>query len=174
MDSSMPFTGGTGGKFGGRNGLRAMVVDKDGEKRWRKFAIPVSIALVPLGCLSLFLLMSSGEFGLPGTSAYEAYEARSRLIPLPITLIVIGVVAAYVHFRTAIGRLGHIGLFISLSGAAFMILGNIAEFWFFTDLPYGDDNFRSTAWSFFLVGSALLLLGIAALVVAVARRRPEE
>jgi hypothetical protein len=151
-----------------------MVVDKDGEKRWRKFAIPVSIALVSLGCLSLFLLMSSGGFGPPGTSAYEAYEARSRLIPLPITLIAIGVVATYVHFRTAIGRLGHIALFISLSGAAFMILGNVAEFWFFTDLPYGVDNSRSTAWSLFLVGSALLLLGIAALAFAAARRRPEE
>jgi hypothetical protein len=55
-----------------------------------------------------------------------------------------------------------------------MILGNVAEFWFFTDLPYGVDNSRSTAWSLFLVGSALLLLGIAALAFAAARRRPEE
>ena len=107
---------------------------------------------------------------MPGTSAYVSYETRSRLIPIP--LLAIGVVAAYIHLHTTIGRLGHIALFISLSGVALMIIGNVAEFWFFTDLAYGAINARSIAWSLFLVGSALLLLGIALLVVAAVSGKP--
>ena len=150
-----------------------MMTDKNDNNRRKKFAIPIAIGLFSLGCLSLFLLMSSGGFGVPGTSAYVSYEARSRLIPIPIALLAIGVVASYMHLRTTIGRLGHIALFISLSGVAFMIIGNVAEFWFFTDLAYGAVNARSIAWSLFLIGSALLLLGIALLAVAAARRRTD-
>ena len=148
------------------------MTDRNNSDIRRKFAIPISIGLFSLGCLSLFLLMSSEGFGVPGTSAYVSYEARSRLIPIPIALLAIGVVAAYIHLRTTIGRLGHIAFFISLSGVALMFIGNVAEFWFFTDLPYGAVNARSIAWSLFLVGSALLLLGIALLVVAAVNRRP--
>jgi hypothetical protein len=51
-----------------------------------------------------------------------------------------------------------------------MIAGNVAEFWFFTDLPYGALNARSWAWIAVLLGCLGLLASLALLGLAARRQ----
>jgi hypothetical protein len=50
-----------------------------------------------------------------------------------------------------------------------MAAGTVAEFWLYSDLPYGEDNLRNTAFSIFSISSlvaglALLALGMRTLI----------
>lgn len=41
-----------------------------------------------------------------------------------------------------------------------MLVGNAAEFWLFSDQPYGDsDNLRNASWLLFSIGSLLMDVG---------------
>lgn len=139
--------------------------------RWEKAGVPIAAALVALGCVSVLLLSSSSEWGAPGTEAYRVYEARNRLLPVAMLLMAIGLVGVYPPHRAALGSLGRLGFVASLIGVALMLAGNIAEFWIFTDQPYGQLNPRAMAWSSFLLGSLVLVVGLAIFVVSVARRK---
>ncbi len=142
-------------------------------RRWKMAAIPVSAALVGLGCATLFFLMSSSQWGAPGTDAYRLYEARNRLIPVPLMLVAVGVVAAYLPLRAGLGWLGHISFLVGLLGTALMLGGNVAEFWLFSHQPYGQVNPRAIAWSSFLLGAAVLLVGLTLLAAAIVGRKQD-
>ena len=137
----------------------------------QKVAITISAGLVGFGCIALFLLMSSSEWGAPGTEAYFIYEARNRLIPFLLILIALGIVAAYLTLRSNLGRLGHLSFIISVSGAALMLVGNVSEFWFFSSQPYGQVNARLVAWFSFLLGGLLLVVGLAIFMAAATRTK---
>jgi len=139
--------------------------------RFKKSVVPIAAPLVGLGFVSLFFLMSSPQWGAPGTEAYRIYEARNRLLPVSMMLIAIGLVAVYLPLRTVLGSLGRLGFVVSLIGVALMLAGNIAEFWLFSDQPYGQVNPRAMAWSSFLFGALLLVVGLTIFVVSVARRK---
>jgi hypothetical protein len=132
-------------------------------------ALAVSGAALSIGCISLFLLLSSSDWGPPGSKAYLVYEARNRLIPASLLLIGAGVVALHFILRDNTGRLGRVSVTLSLSGVALMLVGNVAEFWLFSGLAYGPMNARALAWSLFLLGGLLLLVGLAMLLVAAGR-----
>ena len=56
-------------------------------------------------------------------------------------------------------------LLIALIAWIGMVAGTAAEFWLYSDLPYGEDNLRNTAFSVFsisslVVGLALLAFGL--------------
>ena len=135
----------------------------------QKAAIPISAGLVGFGCIALFLLMSSSEWGAPGTDVYFIYEARNRLIPFSLILIALGIVATYLVLRSNLVRLGHLSFIISVSGVALMLVGNVSEFWFFSSQPFGEVNPRLVAWLSFLLGGLLLIVGLT-IFVAVPRR----
>ena len=135
----------------------------------QKVAITISAGPVGFGCIALFRLMSSSEWGAPGTEAYFIYEARNRLIPFLLILIALGIVAAYLTLRSNLGRLGHLSFIISVSGAALMMVGNVSEFWFFSSQPYGQVNDRLAAWFSFLLGGLLLVVGLAIFMAAATR-----
>jgi len=139
--------------------------------RLKKAVVPIGMALVGLGCVSLLVLMSSSQWGPPGTEAYRIYEARNRLPPVSIMLMGIGLIGVYLPLRAGLGSLGRLAFASSLIGVVFMLAGNIAEFWFFTDQPYGQLNPRATAWSAFLFGALVLLVGLMTFMVFVARRK---
>ena len=126
---------------------------------YRNIIFPVTIALIGIGFCWLFALMASPEWGPPGTTAYLAYEARNRLIPLPLFLMALGFIVIYVHHRRVVGRLGGVAFVIILLGIVLMFIGNVAEFWLFTTLPYGTSNGRALAWSIFLVGALSFISG---------------
>jgi hypothetical protein len=51
---------------------------------------------------------------------------------------------------------------VLLLGLSLMVLGNVAEFWVFTDVPYSGGrgfNIRDAAWTTFLLGSLLAIIG---------------
>ncbi len=137
----------------------------------QKAAIPISAGLVGFGCIALFLLMSSSEWGEPGTDAYFIYESRNRIIPFLLILIALGIVAAYLALRSNLGRLGDLSFILSVSGAALMLVGNVSEFWFFSSQPYGQVNARLVAWFSFLLGGLLLVVGLTIFVAAASRIR---
>ena len=69
------------------------------------------------------------------------------------------------HYRNTLGRGGRAVVLIAVLGWIGMAAGTAAEFWLFSDLPYGQNNHRNTAFTFFSVSSlvadlALLVLGI--------------
>jgi len=134
-----------------------------------RVALPVSAALIGIGFIALLLLMSSSEWGAPGTNAYLIYEARNRLIPVSLLFIGVGIVAGYLTLRNRLGRLGRLSFFLSVAGVASMLVGNVAEFWLFSGLPYGPMNARAVSWSLFLLGGLLLLVGLTMFLIAAGR-----
>ena len=72
----------------------------------------------------------------------------------------------YQRYPLGGARLGRVGYRAAVTGLALMIGGNIAEFWFFTELPYGSLNARSWAWISVLFGMLALLIGAALLGLA--------
>jgi len=136
---------------------------------YRNITSIVTIGLIGIGLCWLFALMSSPEWGPPGTAAYLAYEARNRLIPLPLFLMALGFIVIYVGYRGIVGRLGAVAFAIILFGLALMVIGNVAEFWFFTTLSYGTSNGRAWAWSTFLLGVLFFIIGTPIFIFALVR-----
>jgi hypothetical protein len=122
-----------------------------------------------LGWLVLFLFPP--DFGYPGSLAYVYYQWYNRLWSPVLLLMACGFLAFYRTYRqqeTAVTRWMFTAVFL---GLALMIVGNTAEFWFFTDQPYGELNARSFAWMTVLLGALILLAGALVLGVAWLRSR---
>ncbi|MDQ4076609.1 MAG: hypothetical protein M3220_10235 [Chloroflexota bacterium] len=136
----------------------------------RNIALWTGLTAFVAGLLGVFLLMGSSDWGPPGTAAYRFYETRNRLVPLPLLLVAVGLITLYVRWRDVVGRLGRVAFVIALIGTGLMIIGNVAEFWFFTEYPYGEINPRSHAWLIFLLGLLALVVGSLLYGIAVLRR----
>jgi len=126
------------------------------------------------GGLWLGLFMFPPDFGYPGSLAYTYYQWYNRLWTPVLLLMACGFLAfrqAYQHNETLAMRWGFRAIFLGLS---LMMLGNTAEFWFFTAQPYGEFNARSFAWMTVLFGALILL--VAAFLLGItwlrSRRQP--
>lgn len=108
----------------------------------------------------------SPEWGPPGSSDYLGYETINRLWAPAFALMVCGFVGLNQRYPLRDTGLGRAGFRLAVAGLALMIAGNIAEFWFFSELPYGALNARSWAWISVLLGMLALLIGAALLGVA--------
>jgi hypothetical protein len=110
-----------------------------------------------LGGLSWFVVdfLRRQQWGVPGMAGYETYEFANRLMPIPLLLMIAGLLGFYRWQRS-----GRRGFYLGWIGLGLMIAGNVAEFWFFTNQPYGAWNGRTYAWCTFLLGVLLLLAGL--------------
>jgi hypothetical protein len=98
-------------------------------------------------------------WGAPGTTAYRAYETFNRLMALPLILMGVGIVGIYLHQRHRLGLFGVASFVVLLMGMLLMTIGNGAEFWLFSDLPYAQGNRRDQAWTLFLLGALITVIG---------------
>ena len=101
----------------------------------------------------VFMAAGSVEWGPPGTDAYSGYATVNRLVSLPwiACAIVLVVLLRYTP---------RLGVAITFAGAILIVVGNVAEFWFLNDASYADTGRRS-AWSMFLAGHLVFLIGYA-------------
>lgn len=121
------------------------------------FASAISIALV------------GDTFGFPGSDAYRAYETFNRVMAILLTLQTCALAAFYLQTRNSLPRADWITAVIALVAWIGMGVGTAAEFWLFSDLPYGADNMRSSSFSVFslsslISGLALFVLGLRVLL----------
>lgn len=123
------------------------------------------------GVFWLGLFLFPPEFGYPGSLAYTYYQWYNRLWT-PVLLLMAGGFLAFRqmhgHHETSTMRWGFRAIFL---GFGLMMLGNTAEFWFFTTLPYGEWNMRTFAWLTVLLGALVLLIGAFILGMAWLRSR---
>lgn len=121
-----------------------------------------------LGWLFIQTVLSA-EWGAPGTNTYQEYETFNRLWTLPLLLMMLGFIGVYSYQRKVPTPFNMIAILLLVTGFAAMLCGNIAEFWLFTNQPYGEMNARTYAWFIFLVGLLLMLAGVSMLGLAIIR-----
>ena len=129
-----------------------------------------------IGGIAWLLLQSvfSAEWGEPGTAAYAAYERYNRLWPLPLLGMALGFAAVDGWQRHQLPTFPTNPVHLIRVGFLAMLLGNVAEFWLFSDYPYGAFNLRAYAWITFLTGMLITLIGLALLgrTILIARVLP--
>lgn len=115
-----------------------------------------------LGIL-LAIAFSTTEFGYPGTAAYRTYETLNRLTGLPLLLMACGWLGLALTLPPGNGRTA---AWLACASSVVMAVGTAAEFWFFSDQPYGVwNNGRMVSYMAFFI--SLLLLTISATVAGV-------
>ncbi|MEP7356384.1 MAG: hypothetical protein ABI847_04040 [Anaerolineales bacterium] len=115
--------------------------------------------------LSLNTLLSP-DFGYPGSTDYLGYQTINRLWAPAFALMLCGFVGLYQCHPLSQARSGRLGFRLATAGLVVMAVGNIAEFWFLTELPYGQLNMRAFAWIGLLLGMLSLLIGTSLLGLA--------
>ena len=122
------------------------------------------ITAVPL--MVAFMVTGYGE---PGTAAYETYEQLNRVMAVSLLLMAAGWLGAWLAWPAGPGRWAAAVAFV---GSLVVAGANAAEFWLFSDLPYGvAGNGRDLSWMAFSLGSLVTDLGATLLGVAVWRSR---
>ena len=141
--------------------------------RIRRQALNRALGLAGLlgGIGALLNNLSFPGWGNPGTLAYERYEAFNHRMELVLLLMTAGMLGFSLSQWPVFGRLGRAATVPVFLGLAAMLAGNVAEFWFFTEQPYGQANLRDAAWSLFVLGQLVQLLGSLALGLDAWRRR---
>lgn len=108
------------------------------------------------GLIGILLVgfFAANDFGYPGTAAYRVYETLNRLIALPLLLIACGWLGLALALPTGHGR---ISTWLAFVAAVIMAAGTAAEFWLFSDQPYGVwTNGRMISFLTFYVASLVL------------------
>lgn len=108
----------------------------------------------------------SPDWGPPGSTSYLGYETINRLWAPCFALMLCGFVGLYQRYLLRTARLGRVGFRLAAAGLVVMIAGNVAEFWFFSELPYGTLNARAWAWISVLLGILALMIGATLLGLA--------
>lgn len=107
--------------------------------------------------VALSLAIAATGWGEPGSAAYQTYETVNRLTSFALLLMAFGWLGATLALPKGYGRTGAAVAFLA---SVVMVIGNAAEFWLFTDLPYGDPtNARSLSWMAYLLGGLLQTIG---------------
>lgn len=122
--------------------------------------------------ISLIVLMAGG-WGPPGSGEYDQYEANAQLWVFAFALMACSFIG--LSLRYGIGAASPLGLTATIAtvvGFALMMAGNVAEFRFFSDLPYEADNARMWAWLVFLLGFLTVLVGLLLLGVWTRSQEP--
>lgn len=118
-------------------------------------------------------MLVANEWGNVGTSAYDRYELYNRLLMPLLLLQLTGMIGVYRALVTANRIVKTCVMLISVS-LGLMIIGNIAEFWVFTDVPYDAGSFwnaRNLSWFTYLFGWLLLLIWLLVLGIVWWRSR---
>lgn len=118
-------------------------------KNTRRLAV-LSLIGGALGTL-LIVAFSITGWGAPGTAAYQTYELLNRLMATALLLMAAGWLGSW----QALAGYGRWAALAALLGTLVFALGTAAEFWLYSDLPYGVPNMRQTA---FTVGSMAALV----------------
>jgi hypothetical protein len=127
-----------------------------------------------LGVLgSLFWLslntVFTAEFGYPGTANYLGYEAINRLWAPAFALILCSYIGLYQRYPLRRLRWGRIAFGLIVIGLMAMMVGNVLEFWFFSNQAYAQVNGRNLSWIGVLLGLLAMLIGL--LIVGLGNRK---
>ncbi|MAU00753.1 MAG: hypothetical protein CL608_26710 [Anaerolineaceae bacterium] len=126
----------------------------------------LNIAGLLSGLVAVVSIIIVGDtYGVPGTSAYQTYESFNRIMAVLILLESCAIAAFYMQRQHLMGTVEKILLSATFVAWLGMAVGTAAEFWLFSDQPYGANNMRSFAFSTFsvsslIVGLSLLILGL--------------
>jgi hypothetical protein len=102
--------------------------------------------------------IGSVGWGYPGTEAYLAYERANRLASVPLLVHLAGW-TLLVRDRGS-RRMAAIGAL----GSLMMLVGNVGEFWMFSEESYASVA-RNLSWLTFLIGALAAIVGLIALAV---------
>jgi hypothetical protein len=107
-------------------------------------------AFALIGVLA-FMYAGSMDWGPPGTLRYVEYERANRLVGLPwlATTVLLAVLLRWPP---------RLGVGVAFVGSSLILVGSVGEFWVLTDVSYRDP-IRATAWTAFLLGHVVFLLG---------------
>lgn len=109
-----------------------------------------------LGIALSFAFAFTG-WGEPGTDAYRTYELLNRITGVALLLMAGSWLGLARRVPAGYGRGA---AWVAFIAAIVMVIGNTAEFWLFTDQPYGDPtNARSISWSAYSFGSLVQVIG---------------
>lgn len=117
----------------------------------------------------LMIAFALTGWGEPGTAAYRTYELLNRLMAFSLLLMAAGWLGLALRIPSGYGRWG---AWLALLAALVMVAGNAAEFYLFSNQPYGDlSNLRNASWTAFSLGSLVLNVGATMVGVNIWRRR---
>lgn len=137
-------------------------------KTFRRF---LPLAGILGGLLWIWLGLVPPEFGFPGSTAYIGYELWNRLWTPALVGMALGF---YGFFRNypALPKSAFKAGRAFLVGFIMMILGNISEFWIFTNQPYAAGfNMRNLSWITFLLGLLVMIMAAAAFGLSIERNK---
>ena len=109
------------------------------------------------------IVFIGNTFGYPGTADYRIYENFNRAMALFLALQTAAIVGFGLQYRGTLGRIGQVAVVLAVVTWIGMALGTAAEFWLYSDLPYGQGNERDTAFVVFSISSLLGDLALLAL-----------
>lgn len=137
-------------------------------RRSRYYAITSTIAATG----GLIAILAIGDtFGPPGTQAYTSYETFNRIMALLLVAQSLGLMSFVLANRKRISPAVYVFAWAGILAWWGMGAGTAAEFLLFSDLAYGADNARDTAFAFVSTSSFFLLLAVTALGISLLWRR---
>ena len=130
-----------------------------------------ALGLLGVAAALVSIVLIGDTFGYPGSAAYRLYENFNRAMAIFIALQTCAIVGFGFRYRGALGRVGRFALLLAILAWIGMVLGTAAEFWLYSDQPYGRDNARAAAFSLFSISSLLGGLALLALGFELLRSR---
>ncbi len=118
-------------------------------------ARPGALALI-LGGLLWIPLRYFVTFSWDNRMLELDYRGWNSLMPIPLLLLLLGVVALHARYGEEIGRVGRAGLLITAIGVVGAMTGVIVEFWWAGGLA-GNRTGAHVGWAAYLASYALLL-----------------
>lgn len=100
-----------------------------------------------------------------------SYEDYNRFKPLPLLLLLSGLVGFYGRHRGRSGILSKAGFAIAFVGLALILTGNIVEFWVGGGIRSGNKAISNHGWHLVLAGMPVLGLGLVVFGIATTRAR---
>lgn len=108
-------------------------------------------------------------WGPPGSEAYDRYEQWNRLWPVGLVAMCAGFAGVYGAVGVTGNRLARVSMRLLLLAFLMMVIGNVLEFWLYSNQPYGELNGRNISFMGFFMGVMLMLLASILFGVAVWR-----
>ena len=133
---------------------------------------PLGIIGLMSGLVALILTaVVADTFGFPGSTEYQTYEVFNRSMTFILATQACALLAFLVGHHEKLASFGQSVLAVALAAWAAMAIGTGAEFWLYSDLPYGAINMRSASFSLFSIGSLIAGVSFLVLGLRIIRRR---